>query len=952
MTDRHLPLLRSLGVGLLVLTASWTLGCPKKPVLSKPGPNEAPLEKSIQVLGLSLDDLALPRSVEAGYQIPTQSPALDAALARPLALPPRAEAVGIALDEADSPTQILAATRSLSPRGSAEPAPPSSAPRSDRPIAPPPTELIDSEKGKLLLGHLPEDFVSNLRALCAALELAEAGLHQCQAEGRLRAPARAAEEFFVEAWGGTSRYRNHPTGVQREFLEHAASIDLPCVHAQTEALLGTLEELLPGLKASTKKLPASGGNLLNIETSLGPIVVGGLGTDKHSQDAALLIDPGGDDAWSNNAGSNLGLRSPLSVAIDLGGNDSYSCERSYCQGAGYGGVGILIDVGEGNDDYFAGSQAQGAGFLGVGVLWDQGGDDAYQADSYGQGAGTLGLGLLLDGGGNDRAVIRARGQGFGATGGLGILSDLSGNDQRRLGLSAAPVHGPLSGGGQGGAWGTRSFPWLGTPSLHGGVGLLYDRAGSDGYYARAFGQGAAWFLSMGLLLDRAGDDHYIAEWFGQGAGIHLAAGLLLDGGGSDVYEGTNTVQAAAMDRSLGVLWDRGKENDTYRVAPVGGALQKELGGGQAWARQAHALAVLVDEGGDDNYTAGWDGLGFSVAPARPDQRALALLVDLAGKDIYSLGHSRAGATPADGATWVQDWGGMGMDTASTRPGWEQSSGASPPSLPFSYSPGGTNEFEIPGLPEGNLEGDATARWAALEAAARERSVDGATEDPVGVEAARRHALNDPDPSVRRSAARLLFAQGELEGLDILIDSLVFRSEETWRPGAISSLPYWLSVATGIPADSDEDGWREGWKARQAELDPAAALQRTAVLDRALLTASRGDLDQLVATCTEAIDQELDAVSEPCGQLVGLWAWVLGHPESAERHDPARAVELGQLAVQWTPNQAEHFVNLARAFHAEGNTELALSALEKATLLDPDDPALLVLQRVLDDAAGP
>jgi len=816
---------------------------------------------------------------------------------------------------------------------------------------PSPTAVIDSAAGQLLLGHLPAEFRKQFRELCVLLEATANRLDACGASGRLRPPKLAAEEFFLERWAGQPRYRSHPTGFQEDFLDYSKNLDLSCIQTASEAFLSGLDELLPALRLATEELPETGGTVIQLDTSLGPVLIGSRGPNVYTSDAALVIDPGGNDTWNAGAGSNLGLPSPLSLAIDLGGNDSYSCQRAHCQGSGFGGVGVLMDLGSGNDKYFSGSQSQGAGFLGFGLLWDEGGDDSYEADSHGQGAGTLGVGLLLDSAGNDRALLRARGQGFAATGGLGLYADWDGNDQRRLGVAGEPPHGPLAGGGQGAAWGTRSLPWVGAPSLHGGVGLLYDRAGNDTYYARAYGQGSAWVLSVGMLLDRAGNDRYVAEWFGQGAAQHLAAGVLLDSAGVDIYEGGNTVQAAALDRSVGILWDRGADPDRYRVGQVGTALAREVGSGQAWAGQAHAVAVLVDEGGDDVYQAGIDGMAYVLSPSRPDRSPAAFFMDLDGNDTYALGRARSGGSPAEGATWLQPGASVGMDTRSAHAGWATPQPSTTVTPGFSYTPSEPTFPEGSNLPDGNLDGDATARWGALEAAYRSRLTPSTEPVAVDLDQIRAMANEDADPAVRRAAARLLVSEGDRQGLDILVDSLAFRSEETRRPSSLSSLPYWLAVATGIPESSTLAVWRAEWRALQGEFNMELAWDRVQALDALLVASGRGEVAQIQEVCVEARNLGVEALRPPCAQLLGFWAWSLGHPESRSRRDLPLAVQLGQLAISLAPNEAEHFINLARAFHGQGEADLASRALEKAEILDPDAYPLKALQRQLDDETG-
>src|SRR5438045_9729187 len=84
-------------------------------------------------------------------------------------------------------------------------------------------------------------------------------------------------------------------------------------------------------------------------------------------------------------------------------------------------------------------------------------------------------------------------QGFGGTRGIGVLSDVAGNDTYYAGgkYSDAPLlpenFQSLS---QGFGFGMR-------PSASGGVGILADHAGTDQYTAEVVGQGASYVFAMG-----------------------------------------------------------------------------------------------------------------------------------------------------------------------------------------------------------------------------------------------------------------------------------------------------------------------------------------------------------------------------------------------------------------------------------------------------------------------
>ncbi len=918
------------GRGLLALVV-LLMGCPKQTPLPETEAGRAPLERA---LALWADvDVGIPAAAESGYTLVVDNALTAQALAQPLALPAFGERLGVELDSANVPSTVLRAlARHLPPDPTlptdASPATPRTA------LLPSPTALLDSERGRMQVAHLPPALVASLRAICALLEDLDAAAQTWDARGGPpRMPPKAAEQFFIERDSTLLRARSHPTGPDVDFLAAAAGLRTRAMVEDTAVLLAGVEAALPALQEAVKGLPPEGGTLLRLDTSLGPIVLGGMGADTHSTDAALLIDPGGADLWSNNAGSNLGVRSRVSLAIDLAGSDRYQAKRAHTQGAGVGGVGILIDAGSSADEYRGSQHCQGAGFLGLGVVWDGGGDDVWEADQFAQGAGTFGLGLLMDSGGNERMAVRGRGQGFASAGGIGALVDLDGFDQRRLGIPGTDLDNPYAGGGQGAAWGLRPFPWAGRPAVAGGLGLLYDRAGNDGLYARAFAQGQGWFGGMGLLIDRAGDDHYIAEIEGQGAASHHAVGLLLDAAGNDHYEGTGRVQGAAQDNAVGILVDAAGD-DVHLVHLTGGAAPRELGGGLGWARRGRSLGLVVNSSGDDKYVAAEQTMGWAMPASRPDQEPRAALIDAGGTDLYGLAAERIGATPSDGAVWLQGINGVGIDQTASRVGWGEDR---------------WGQARAPGAATApDLAGDPTARWLALRAL-YDRAVAGeAVELPPEVLAL---AMGDSSASVRRQAAKLLAATGDPVGVDVLVDSLGHLSEDTDPLHPAESLVLWLGLLTGQQHGFDVARWRTGWAGREESFDLPARWAAMAGLIRARRAAAAGDVDGLLQECGVALSQ-LPHEGPPrrlCGGLANQWAAAMTDPESGPAFDPPRAVHLAQQAVVWAPDRKEGFLTLGRAFLEQRQWALAESALDKAELLDSDDPLLIALRRRLNQS---
>lgn len=176
---------------------------------------------------------------------------------------------------------------------------------------------------------------------------------------------------------------------------------------------------------------------------VGVIIGTGL-ADLHTADVALLIDPGGDDSYRNNAGGTLlrGLRQQdasgtasfpyrdntvaldpdrnfpvAAVLLDLAGDDVYQA-RDDSQpllpttsptsstpnlGSGLGtfsGNAVLA-----SPPSAIGTFVQGAALLGTSILVDLAGSDSYRARGFSQGAAVLGTALLWDRLGDDTYSI-------------------------------------------------------------------------------------------------------------------------------------------------------------------------------------------------------------------------------------------------------------------------------------------------------------------------------------------------------------------------------------------------------------------------------------------------------------------------------------------------------------------------------------------------------------------
>jgi hypothetical protein len=113
-----------------------------------------------------------------------------------------------------------------------------------------------------------------------------------------------------------------------EILEIAARVDLTKILQSGERLwpLGNdayLDDLEAALRKAWEAAGKPKGIFINRDSPVGKIVVGGDGNTWYTEDAAILLDLGGRDFYTNNAGASRGGRMPAAVLIDFAGDDSY-----------------------------------------------------------------------------------------------------------------------------------------------------------------------------------------------------------------------------------------------------------------------------------------------------------------------------------------------------------------------------------------------------------------------------------------------------------------------------------------------------------------------------------------------------------------------------------------------------------------------------------------------------
>ncbi len=372
----------------------------------------------------------------------------------------------------------------------------------------------------------------------------------------------------------------------------------------------------------------------NLVDIMGRLVITGTGSGFYSEEAAIWIDLGGDDTYLGFGGGTPHTifdnyhhnfqQGRVGVHIDLGGNDRYIRNTIGALGSGYCGLGILIDA-EGDDQYSGNRLSMGAGYFGAGYLVDLAGNDVYSGQEQVMGFGLFGSGMLFDSAGNDLYHAARYAQGVGVTKGLGLLSDINGNDKYIAAFKIPNGYGnenTWSGWSQGVGLGFRSFS-------AGGIGILSDRNGDDYYEAGNFSQACGYFFGFGIFDDMGGDDRVIGNRYVQGAGAHQAISLFRDRKGNDSYLGREAMnQGGAWDIQSSFFIDEAG-NDSY----VG---QSYAQGGTAQT----AFAFFLDGDGKDSYRSGsisnGEGGGLTYHP-NYEARNLTISIDLGGdNDEYEM----------------------------------------------------------------------------------------------------------------------------------------------------------------------------------------------------------------------------------------------------------------------------------------------------------------------------
>ncbi|MBL8048415.1 MAG: hypothetical protein JNJ45_07005 [Chthonomonas sp.] len=450
--------------------------------------------------------------------------------------------------------------------------------------------------------------ISALQTANADVELALSALGPAERQTLIQSlPYWAVEEKAVKF-----DFVNRAPASWEQTLGLARQVDFDKLLAAGVSLSVGVEKAMNQLRGVVADIPAP------IKLQLGDlkILVTGRGDDKISgSDYDLILDLGGNDTYSGRPAFGV---QRARVAIDLGGNDTFDVADG---GGGVGllGCGIMRVVG-GNDVFRGGNLAFGAGLLGVGALAKEGGEDVYIAQTLSQGFGQFGMGVLIDTDGTDQYRLGLMGQGAGRTQGLGWLVDRTGDDTYKAG--GITLNSPLFKDiyysfAQGFGMGYRED----SGGTSGGIGLLTDLSGMDSYLGQTYCQGASYWYGLGSLFDGSGHDTYSAYHYAQASAMHICAAYLFDLRGDDGYlTKFGASHAIGHDAATAMLLDR-DGNDIYSArdsAPgtgnAGGVgifldssgedrYQGPPGQGNP-SRGSGSVGLFVDLGGQDKYYAG------------------------------------------------------------------------------------------------------------------------------------------------------------------------------------------------------------------------------------------------------------------------------------------------------------------------------------------------------------
>lgn len=406
---------------------------------------------------------------------------------------------------------------------------------------------------------------------------------------------------------------------------------------------------------------------------LGAVQIAGSGNDVHEVDRTLLIDLGGDDVHSNNAGATMPdfIIQAFPGCITTGGPDCTPLHPSRnelalesvfgrpCSFDATAAPYVTMAYATDADRHLAEQQAQpslpalqrfltspsGATMTRANELSSSPQPDTRclpqgAGDAEGWASDFVTRGILTDG---DEHVVA-------------VALDLGGNDIYAPPREFNDINDGDNAAGCDTRWmGEEGKLWarnLTAGSSFAGVGVLWDTAGSDLYGGRSLTQGVGHVGGVGILVDEGrGHDVYSGVRLAQGAAIFASVGLLYDEGGHDRYALENDV-AFFNEFEHFIGCDASTRDGQGRANFNGVAGLVDLAGNDVYFVQQHAPHVPGASRDDPTTTQGSTGTRLNIGPHPVNGAAAlgaALLYDGAGQDSYTRPGRADGTSDATGA---------------------------------------------------------------------------------------------------------------------------------------------------------------------------------------------------------------------------------------------------------------------------------------------------------------
>lgn len=424
--------------------------------------------------------------------------------------------------------------------------------------------------------------------------------------------------------------------------------------------------------------------------------------EEDGEDTLFFLDLGGNDIHVDDIASNKSAKNPVSIAVDLAGEDTYTYRQyempyddiqgiapadedgryendisrstHFRQGAARMGIALLFDFGDGDDSYRSLRGSQGYAHLGVGGLFDEDGNNEFFAEEASQGSAQFGIAFAITAGtGNDKRYSFTYSQGFGYVGGAGINLDGGGEDffvcnNGNEKFGGIPLYNSIQIPGkanssfcQGAGFGLRTTEKNPRGFFSGGFGVLRKTQGDGVFEASVFAQGSGFWRGAGIFSVGPGNHKFDAYYYAQGGSAHFGVGIAAVGEGNSVFNAklppVNMMLGAGHDIGLGVLIKE-KGNDEYHIPSLG-----------AGVSNCNGIGLFVENGGHDTYTASSDltlgvgNIGGECVGTRPYAPSIGIFIDAGGKDVFEWPESTYPA-PGDGKTWGYARGNMEFEFGS------------------------------------------------------------------------------------------------------------------------------------------------------------------------------------------------------------------------------------------------------------------------------------------------